>query len=620
MDADWNFRDTDKDTRGLNDPLLGYFKASNSLRHIVRESIQNSLDAHDLNSKPATVKFQLHQEPLEVMPGLQDLKEAMSGLEIFQDNNSKNKQLAEYKLLEAGRDNLKYRSATSRLRILEISDFNTIGLKGSEYEVKGNLHKLIYADGSNDPSGVAGGAYGIGKGAPFLNSRIRTVFYSTLYFDQEESVKKQAFVGKARLPTFRKANNSKKKWGIGYYGHCQQPALDPGVIKDDRFIPEFFKRQAAGTSIFVMDYIMNLGDNEWEEELIYTVLYNFWPAIYYEKLIFQLVTDTGRQIEINKQNLEEEIEKHGGKSKEILGFYKTLVSPNKHFSFKLSPQAVELKRILNYTEDFEDVDFYVNLSSQKQPEFLNKIIRFRSPLMVINPKGVSSKILNKPFNGVFVCRNPILNSELREMEPVTHDKWVPMANDKTTKERQKAILKVIKNFIDASLDSLREKVNQTNIVAELSQYLPTFNPESVKSQQLPSKTPVKGLINEPKKGVKKSIQPVKQVVRFGISNLVDINGLKYRQLKLINLDYPRLLSGSIGVHLSGDDRQRYPVKIEAVLNNEKMPDSNLRVSTCQFGGNVIVISEFKSEQLVLYFKTEAKREKAVLNFDWRQKA
>jgi hypothetical protein len=68
---------------------------------------------------------------------------------------------------------------SDKVRILEISDYNTCGLEGDDRKVGGRWHSLVKSEGVPNPNAAAGGSYGIGKMAPFACSDARTVLYST---------------------------------------------------------------------------------------------------------------------------------------------------------------------------------------------------------------------------------------------------------------------------------------------------------------------------------------------------------------------------------------------------------------------------------------------------------
>ena len=88
---------------------------------------------------------------------------------------------------------------SDKITILRISDHNTWGLSGADQPDNTNMPwtALVMSEGASSKDGTGGGSFGIGKFAAFANSKIRTVFYSTL-----DSTGKQASQGLSILASF----------------------------------------------------------------------------------------------------------------------------------------------------------------------------------------------------------------------------------------------------------------------------------------------------------------------------------------------------------------------------------------------------------------------------------
>ena len=66
---------------------------------------------------------------------------------------------------------------------MKIADFNTTGMKGIDSDqdheqMDTPFHNYLKTDGANNSDGT-GGSHGLGKGAPIINSTMRTIFAST---------------------------------------------------------------------------------------------------------------------------------------------------------------------------------------------------------------------------------------------------------------------------------------------------------------------------------------------------------------------------------------------------------------------------------------------------------
>jgi hypothetical protein len=153
--------------------------------------------------------------------------------------------------------------------------------------MEGSWFNLVKSRGASSKFLGEGGSFGIGKGAPFAASDLRTLFYF--------SKNRQAlpiFQGIAELVSFKKENEIKR--GNGSYG------ID-GYSSIRKFddIPRRFSRKAeesSGVDIYIMGF--KKSDN-WKDELAKSVLRNFWYALYKKELI----VDIG-EIKIDKNSLE----------------------------------------------------------------------------------------------------------------------------------------------------------------------------------------------------------------------------------------------------------------------------------------------------------------------------
>lgn len=74
-----------------------------------------------------------------------------------------------------------------RINVLRISDFNTTGLLGVNQfnNEKSPWYSLMHGSGESSKGESEGGSKGVGKYATFVNSLVRTVFYSTKAKDGE---------------------------------------------------------------------------------------------------------------------------------------------------------------------------------------------------------------------------------------------------------------------------------------------------------------------------------------------------------------------------------------------------------------------------------------------------
>lgn len=375
----WHFPDLDHgEADGLADPLLQYFEGNHEW-YIARETIQNSLDARLDYDKPVVLAFEKINFASKNFPGLRDLKLYMKAcLKQAQESDEKTKAYFQNALDMMSR---------SSISILKVSDFNTFGLDGRDDDKSGRWYRLVRSVGVNKMTGVGGGSFGIGKGAPIAASTIRTVFYSTL------NEKEYIFQGRTRLITH--IFDGSERRGTGFFGIKGYKS-----VRDQSLIPEPFSRSERGTDVYIIGY--NSDNEDWRQKLAISILENFWLAIYSQDLEVKLI-DESSEIAIQAATLAESLKKY---SPEGAYFY---------YLARTCPTRAEGKQL----PTIGSCKLYI-----KQDESYPKdIALMRKPKMVVKKRPF--RILQDGYAGVFVCMDDKGNSILREMEPPEHDDWKP---------------------------------------------------------------------------------------------------------------------------------------------------------------------------------------------------
>lgn len=415
----WRFPALDDGEReGINDSITKAF-SGDSEYFIARECIQNSIDRRVDEGKPVKVVFRLNEYPRSTFPSIDKLSETIAS--CLRDNVS---QTAKQDL-----DAIKAAADSGTIRTLTVSDYNTEGLNGEDDDPAGSWHRLVRAVGSNDPSGVGGGSYGLGKGAPFAASIMRTVYYSSMNESGE-----RIFQGKTRLVS-HEGSDKKMKRGTGFYG-IVTPDKCSSIRKSD-LIPAKFLRSERGTDIIIPAY--RAVSDDWQLGMVHSVLKNFWPAIHEKMLEVEIYENDKLKESIDADNLPLFLEMYpGDETGNAYYYFLAKTSPDKDGIFS------------EHLEGFGEVELYV----KRGDKYPKRVQQMRAPLMVVSPEPYRRSLLD-PFAAVLICRDKDGNDFLKTIEPAQHDKWNPeLGVDNTTVKANKKLYRSLTDWVREKLKSL----------------------------------------------------------------------------------------------------------------------------------------------------------------------
>ncbi|MDO9405342.1 MAG: hypothetical protein Q7T87_15015 [Polaromonas sp.] len=444
---------------GFNDPGIEHFSGSPT-RNLAREANQNSLDACDNTSdKPVVIKISRHSVPVSSIPNVDQLRKNLNFCSSFADQEGiKATQFFEAAIAEL---------AKNKITVLEISDFNTKGMKGPSRNGT-PFYAFTKAKGqSKKPSEVSTGSFGIGKFAPYAVSKLRTVFVSTVFKD-DDGVYQQLTQGKSILMSHDDSKNRRHQ-GVGFWGietKCQ-PIQD---ISPD--IPEWIARSNTQTS-----YKANLGtkltilgfDDKkgWEKQLAASVSENFFGAIAAKRLevhigdVHKITSETISSIlsapeiidsVIGQSNEPEQIENSKHYLSCVAGSEDVIVEQSQMLHLGLC----ELR--LRLTEGLP-----------------KRICILRNGMFIsdyLNLPGLKSFSDFKDFVAVFQCKNDKGNELLRAMEPPRHDAFEPdRLPTKEDQEKGRAALKEMARWVREMLKRhAKDPVSDVTSLDELKDY------------------------------------------------------------------------------------------------------------------------------------------------------
>lgn len=390
----WNFVNHPDgiEKQGIRDGDIDDFDKTR-YQSVVRESIQNSLDAKIDNLKPVIIKFiffSLNKNKQEKLFSIEkhiiacldynkekdDIDRLNSMISSFEDNN---------------------------VNCLCISDENTTGMSSGSYNA------FISKNISHKSNQSSAGSKGRGKAAYFALSYLRTIIVSSKSDDG------YIFQGISRLSNHKIDNQ--EKYFKGYFGNDLNP------ITTHENIPEIFRRKDNGTSINIIG-IWN--ENEVNDIMIKAVLNHFWLSIYENELIVEI-----DNIIIDSESLEENLYKYFPRIDES-GRYNENGNPRQYFETYCNG-----KKFISDLEGIGIVEFII----LKNEAYNGRISHFRKSKMLI----YKSSELYSGYCGIFICKGNRGNEILKKLENSTHTEW-KKGNWNENQKEGKNTLDKIKDF------------------------------------------------------------------------------------------------------------------------------------------------------------------------------
>lgn len=391
----WRFVSNQNSTIvGINDAGIETFTA-NMTRSLVREMIQNSLDACIPESRePVQVDFFHFLMDRNNVPDVDNLQEI---IKKCRDSNSGEPDA--YKFFGSADEIL----SKDKLDVLRVSDHNTVGLAGSDTCEKGtNWSRLVKESGSSNKGQSSGGSFGIGKSAAFACSDLRTVFYSSIDEKQIESN-----IGVAKLVSYQ---DEELGWttGVGFYSEDEKFIAIPELAKYD----SDYVRTDSGTDIYIlgMHQVQDL-----KTVLIESVLLDFLVAIVKEKLIVNIQGDI-----IDKKTLPRYMSAlnpyDNEDIKSLLNYYHLLTSPD--------PTIIKIPLDSNvYGKKYGFSDGDCTLYLKEGEGYNRKILMTRKAGMrILEQNRINGSI---EFTGILIIDGPKMNETFKTMEVPSHDAWEP---------------------------------------------------------------------------------------------------------------------------------------------------------------------------------------------------
>ena len=285
----WKFPNLNDGTQeGFNVAALDMFK-SERLQALVREMIQNSLDARLDPDRPVEVRFTLHDENDLDSAGFTELRAYLGAAQAVERNED----------AKAFYANALAQIDDGKVVMLGVHDYNTMGLTGPTYNpasapTNGKWLALVKGAGMTfKDSASALGSFGHGSRAPFAMSELRTLFYFTR-INTVDGVEAR-FQGKSILQSVPLLEiTGEDDWSVatGYFGRREKclPLFNgevPAWATAARPEPDP-SQLSIGTSIFIPEpFEVDEPARLWAQVKL-AVVANFYYAVLRDKLVVHL--------------------------------------------------------------------------------------------------------------------------------------------------------------------------------------------------------------------------------------------------------------------------------------------------------------------------------------------
>lgn len=418
---------------GWNHGISTNFR-NNTLKNLVRETIQNSLDNRE-DSKPAViVEFNEHTVSSDKIPSMLDLTDVIR--KCLKDAEKRATNDETINGLKRAHDH----STRKMIKVLEIADYNTTGMKGPA-KVGNPFHNFLFTEGDSTKGSVDAGSHGHGKFAPLTNSELRTMFVSTKW--KENNEEKTLFQGMTLLCS-RTSDDDTSLSNKGYWGADN---FQPLSEIPDEF--NWMSREKVGTSIFLVGWDSR---EFWQAQLIGHAISNFFAALHKEELIIR--TNDARPSDTNKHVISaaDDFKKYfeTQKIKDAMKNDSQLseqIFTNAQFYHKclMSNEATSKETQIGQTPGLCELKLILDENAPKRIAFVrnNILITDQIPGFWKNPPSS----LNG-FAGIFEIKDTEGRNLFRRMENPTHtelsDTQLPLHDQKSGKKALKAVADKLK--------------------------------------------------------------------------------------------------------------------------------------------------------------------------------
>lgn len=288
----WKFSNTHKDAKSRQPVHEAFFDDADNLDDVsslVREAIQNSIDARVDYTSPVRVSFRLSSLKSDA-PGL---TEQFAGLDSH---------------MVATRNMSVTENLSKGCRYLVVEDFNTTGLRGYTHnempndatKKTENFYYFVHAEGDTNKSGGDRGKWGIGKVVFPKISTLKTFFLISVRNSGSNSVDKVG-IGQALLKTHKLDGQEYQPdgWLAEFSEDLGYSSLKSAELDSLATTFGITRKQETGLSVvvpFVNDVITS-------PSIIQAVIREYYLAIINDELVCEVTDESGIRHELSSDNL-----------------------------------------------------------------------------------------------------------------------------------------------------------------------------------------------------------------------------------------------------------------------------------------------------------------------------
>lgn len=429
LNCEWHFETVGRGNTGKDATSATFNQPYYS---IVRESIQNSLDAARYDDQPVIVSFSRIELDKKSFPNFFKLEDHLVQCHKYVAFD-KNTQDWVTKMLSYIREH-------PSMMCLKISDSNTKGMSYKNGAVDSPFLNFVENIGlSSDKGSGSQGSFGFGKGAYFSLSPISTVLVSSVDIDGNP-----IFEGVTKITTHEDLWGNKLS-STGFYDNKGSKPVRNAVD-----IPSPFRRYQTGTDFIIAGYQDDKVD---EVQMIKSVLNNFWFAILDNKLvvdIFGKSINAGNIYAITKQYYDDESEPCS--TSDYLEW-----NPLPYIKCVKNKDKTDKKYRTFYYKG--EVMGEMRLHVYRNQDLPNRVVYCRKPRMIVY-KQTKNKLSG--YVAVFICENKRGDDLLKAIENQSHNEWneINLKSNKYTVTECRTALREIADFINRTLEGLNAQGNK----------------------------------------------------------------------------------------------------------------------------------------------------------------